>query len=121
MVEDIQEQKDVKVKSYNSYMKTLVCQAEERKTKLIVLPLGMSRQKENKTRYIYNKGIIMWFSKWILSSVSPPLSFTCRCSELDIIGDVLLNELSKLSVFLHSGSISLFILVETPLSSNSQV
>lgn len=100
MVEDVQEQKHTKIKSYNSYMKGLVTQAEERKTSLIVLPLGMSRQKENKTRYYHSKGIIMWHMKWILSSIRPPLSFTSRCSELDKVGDVLMKELLNLSVLI---------------------
>ena len=98
MVEDIQDQKPSKIKSYNSYMKTLVTQAEQRKTTLIVLPLGMTRQKENKTRYYFNKGLIMWHVKWILASTTPNLSFTSRCSELDLVGEALMNELSNLSV-----------------------
>lgn len=102
MVEDIQEQKHTKIKSYNSYMKTLVNQAESRKTSLIVLPLGMTRQKENKSRYYHSKGLIMWHVKWILSSITPTLSFTSRCSELTNVGDALINELTQLSVLFQS-------------------
>lgn len=98
MVEDVQEEKAAKVKSYNSYMKSLVAQAELRKTTLLILPMGMTRQKENRSRYNHSKGLILWHTKWILSSISPALSFTSRVSELDNVGEILIQELMNLSV-----------------------
>ena len=98
MVEDVQDQKPSKIKAYNSYMKNLVNQAEIRKVHLIVLPLGMSRQKENNTRYNHNKDIIMWHIKWILSSITPSLSFTSKASELDTVGEIFMRDLMNCSV-----------------------
>ena len=89
---------ETKKRDIPSYLSSLVRQAEQRKTHLIVLPQGMTRQKENKTRYIFNKGIIMWYCKWILSSSIPALSFTSKTSELENVGQVFMLELSKLSV-----------------------
>ena len=79
-------------------MKNLVNQAEIRKVHLIVLPLGMSRQKENNTRYNHNKDIIMWHIKWILSSITASLSFTSKASELDTVGDIFIRDLMNCSV-----------------------
>ena len=76
----------------------LIKQAADRNVTLITLPLGMSRQKENRTRYIFGKGLIMWYTKWYLASISPVLSFSARCSELDDIGTTVMNEIAKLSV-----------------------
>ena len=70
-----------------TYLQTLLKQAELRKVHLISLPLGMSRQKENQTRYIFSKGLIMWYAKWVLSSSSPALTFTTKSSELSTIGE----------------------------------
>ena len=81
-----------------TYLQTLLKQAELRKVHLISLPLGMSRQKENQTRYIFSKGLIMWYAKWVLSSSSPALTFTTRSSELSTIGDTFFSKLSMLSV-----------------------
>ena len=81
-----------------TYLQTLIKQAELRKVHLISLPLGMSRQKENQTRYIFSKGLIMWFAKWILSSSSPSLTFTTKSSELSTIGDTFFTKLTNLSV-----------------------
>ena len=58
----------------------------------------MTRQKENKTRYLYGKGYIMWFAKWILSSVNPPLSLTTKNNETDLVGETFRNSLMGVSV-----------------------
>ena len=81
-----------------TYLQTLLKQAELRKVHLISLPLGMSRQKENQTRYIFSKGLIMWYAKWVLSSSSPALSFTTKSSELSTISETFFSKLSTLSV-----------------------
>lgn len=81
-----------------NYLQTLIKQAEQRKVHLISLPLGMSRQKENQTRYLFNKGIIMWYSKWILSGSSPALTFTTKASELSTIGETFMTKLNSESV-----------------------
>ena len=96
MVEEAKDSKNLRV---HSYMATLVKQAAERNVNLITLPLGMSRQKENRTRYISGKGLIMWYAKWNLASISPVLTFSTRCSELETIGNTLINNLSGFSVF----------------------
>ena len=86
MVEDAKEAKNHRV---SSYLSALIKQAADRHVQLITLPLGMSRQVENKSRYIFGKG---------LASIAPILSFSTRCSELDIIGEVFRAELTNLSV-----------------------
>ena len=95
MVEDAKETKNHRV---SSYLSALIKQAAERHVQLISLPLGMSRQVENKSRYIFGKGLIMWYVKWNLASIAPVLSFSTRCSELDTVGAVFQAELANLSV-----------------------
>ena len=94
----VEEAKDAKNLRVHSYMATLVKQAADRNVNLITLPLGMTRQKENRTRYISGKGLIMWYAKWNLASISPVLTFSTRCSELDSIGNTLVNKISEFSV-----------------------
>ena len=114
MVEDAKEAKNHRV---SSYLSALIKQAADRHVQLITLPLGMSRQMENKSRYIFGKGLIMWYAKWNLASIAPILSFSTRCSELDVVGEVFQAELSNLSVgeIVHSS------IVESSLSSGSQI
>ena len=81
-----------------NYLQTLIKQAEQRKVHLISLPLGMSRQKENQTRYLFSKGIIMWYSKWVLSGSSPALTFTTKASELSTVGETFMTKLNSESV-----------------------
>ena len=81
-----------------NYLQTLIKQAEQRKVRLISLPLGMSRQKENQTRYLFSKGIIMWYSKWVLSGSSPALTFTTKASELSTVGETFMTKLNSESV-----------------------
>ncbi|KAK8821336.1 hypothetical protein WA538_005962 [Blastocystis sp. DL] len=98
MVEDAKEAKNHRV---SSYLSALIKQAADRHVQLITLPLGMSRQVENKSRYIFGKGLIMWYAKWNLASIAPILSFSTRCSELDVVGEVFQAELSNLSSHLY--------------------
>ena len=114
MVEDAKEAKNHRV---SSYLSVLINQAADRHIQLITLPLGMSRQVENKSRYIFGKGLIMWYAKWNLASIAPILSFSTRCSELDVVGEVFQAELSNLSV----GWIARSFRVESSLSSGSQI
>ena len=44
------------------------------------------------------KDIIMWHIKWILSSITPSLSFTSKASELDTVGDIFIRDLMNCSV-----------------------
>ena len=53
----VEEAKDAKNLRVHSYIATLVKQAADRNVNLITLPLGMTRQKENRTRYISGKGL----------------------------------------------------------------
>lgn len=94
----VEQAKDARNLRVHSYMATLIKQAADRNVNLITLPLGMTRQKENRSRYIFGKGIIMWYAKWNLSSISPVLTFSTKCSELNIVGETLMNEISGFSV-----------------------
>ena len=114
MVEDAKEAKNHRV---SSYLSALIKQAADRHIQLITLPLGMSRQMENKSRYIFGKGLIMWYAKWNLASIAPILSFSTRCSELDTIGEVFQAELANLSV----GTTARSFHIESSLSSGSQI
>ncbi|KAK8801299.1 hypothetical protein WA171_004445 [Blastocystis sp. BT1] len=97
----VEEAKNPKSQRVPSYLSALIKQASDRHVTLITLPLGMSRQKENRTRYIFGKGLIMWYTKWYLASISPVLSFSARCSELDDVGTTVVNEIAKLSSHLY--------------------
>ena len=94
----VEEAKETKRRHIPGYLSTLLREAKSRNVNLVTLPLGMTKQKENKTRYIYSKGYIVWYAKWILASVNPPLSLTTKCSELDKIGETFLASLANVSV-----------------------
>ena len=94
----VEEAASSKRRDVPTYLQTLIKQAEQRKVHFISLPMGMSRQKENQTRYIFSKGLIMWYAKWVLSSSSPALTFTTKASELSPVGETFFSKLSTLSV-----------------------
>ncbi len=94
----VEEAKEAKRRNVPNYLSTLIREAKARNVNLITLPMGMTRQKENKTRYLYGKGYIMWFAKWILSSVNPPLSLTTKSNETDLVGETFLTSLTGVSV-----------------------
>ena len=94
----VEEAKEAKRRNIPNYLSTLIREAKARNVNLITLPMGMTRQKENKTRYLYGKGYIMWFAKWILSSVNPPLSLTTRSNETDLVGETFRSSLMGVSV-----------------------
>lgn len=52
----VEEAKEAKRRNVPNYLSTLIREAKARNVNLITLPMGMTRQKENKTRYLVRKG-----------------------------------------------------------------
>lgn len=53
----VEEAKEAKRRNVPNYLSTLIREAKARNVNLITLPMGMTRQKENKTRYLVRKGV----------------------------------------------------------------
>lgn len=83
-----EENKPQKVK-LPKYLTIISNQAKQRKMNIKFMPKGMTRQKENHTRYIYKKGFIEWTIEWIFPSVVPLLKEKSLECELTTIRDSL--------------------------------